>query len=82
MSSVGIEGFRKVSLPGEHLFKLLIVGNSKCGKSSLVARYTSDQFSAAYNTTIGSDFSRKQVQWDAHTHVRVNLWYADILYSV
>ncbi len=74
LSSTGGEPWQRVTRPGAHLFKLLVVGNSKCGKSSLIQRYTRDAFSENYAVTVGSDFSRKQLQWDEETSIRVNLW--------
>jgi ribosome biogenesis GTPase A len=41
------------------IMKILIVGNAKCGKSSIINRYTSNSFESKYKTTIGADFIRK-----------------------
>ena len=59
--------------------KILIVGNAKCGKSSVIARYASDSFQENYKTTIGADFVRKDVGIklppdDKITGVRLQLW--------
>jgi Ras-related protein Rab-1A len=40
----------------DYLFKLVIIGNSGVGKSSLLLRFADDQFSESYLTTIGVDF--------------------------
>jgi Ras-related protein Rab-1A len=40
----------------DYLFKLVIVGNSGVGKSSVLLRFADDQFSESYLTTIGVDF--------------------------
>lgn len=40
----------------DYLFKLVIVGNSGVGKSSILLRFADDQFSESYLTTIGVDF--------------------------
>lgn len=45
----------------DHLFKLLIVGDSGCGKSALLMRYVDSEFQTAYMTTIGVDFKVKTV---------------------
>jgi small GTP-binding protein len=42
--------------------KVLVVGNAKCGKSSIISRYASNTFSSHYKTTIGADFVRKDVR--------------------
>jgi Ras-related protein Rab-7A len=44
------------------LQKIIILGNSGVGKTSLMERYVAAKFSAAYKTTIGADFSTKDVQ--------------------
>jgi Ras-related protein Rab-1A len=40
----------------DYLFKLVIIGNSGVGKSSLLLRFADDQFNDSYLTTIGVDF--------------------------
>jgi hypothetical protein len=43
--------------------KILVLGNAKCGKSSLINRYCHDTFSEKYKTTIGADFIRKDIAY-------------------
>jgi len=40
----------------DHLFKLVIIGDAGVGKSSLLLRFTEDNFSTNYISTIGVDF--------------------------
>ena len=40
----------------DYLFKLVIIGNSGVGKSSLLLRFADDEFNDSYLTTIGVDF--------------------------
>ncbi len=40
----------------DYLFKLVIIGNSGVGKSSLLLRFADDSFNDTYLTTIGVDF--------------------------
>ena len=58
--------------------KILIVGNAKCGKSSIIARYAMNSFHENYKTTIGADFVRKdlslQLQDGEQLGVRLQLW--------
>lgn len=46
---------------GKGLQKLIILGDSGVGKTSLMQRYVNQLFSTAYKTTIGADFSTKDV---------------------
>lgn len=41
--------------------KVLVVGNAKCGKSSIISRFVSDRFSPDYNSTVGADYAKKDV---------------------
>ena len=40
----------------DYLFKLVIIGCSGVGKSSLLVRFADDSFSESYLATIGVDF--------------------------
>ena len=62
-----------------HTMKILIVGNAKCGKSSVIARYVTDTFQENYKTTIGADFVRKDLNVKINNDecavgVRLQLW--------
>ncbi|CAN0380024.1 unnamed protein product, partial [Ectocarpus sp. 13 AM-2016] len=37
--------------------KVLVVGNAKCGKSSIISRFVSNRFSSDYNSTVGADYA-------------------------
>ncbi|CAN0568378.1 unnamed protein product, partial [Ectocarpus sp. 12 AP-2014] len=41
--------------------KVLVVGNAKCGKSSIISRFVSNRFSSDYNSTVGADYAMKDV---------------------
>jgi GTPase SAR1 family protein len=55
-----------VSQEYEHLFKCLLLGNSGCGKSSIVDRFVDPQhiLRTNYITTIGVDFKVQSFLWD------------------
>ncbi len=42
-------------------FKVVVVGDEKVGKTSLIIRYTENRFSESYKQTIGSDIAIKYV---------------------
>ncbi|XP_076163694.1 RAS oncogene family member Rab35 isoform X3 [Ptiloglossa arizonensis] len=48
----------------DHLFKLLIIGDSGVGKSSLLLRFADNTFNGSYITTIGVDFKIQTVEID------------------
>ncbi|MEE6493580.1 hypothetical protein FKM82_016893 [Ascaphus truei] len=58
----------------DHLFKVLVVGDARVGKTSLVQRYAHDIFSKEYKVTVGVDFALKVVQWSDTEMVRLQLW--------
>eukprot|EP01059_Diplonema_ambulator_P008628 TRINITY_DN1828_c0_g5_i1.p1 TRINITY_DN1828_c0_g5~~TRINITY_DN1828_c0_g5_i1.p1 ORF type:complete len:221 (+),score=57.17 TRINITY_DN1828_c0_g5_i1:145-807(+) len=58
---------------GEHLYKTLVVGDYAVGKTSLIRKYTTGEFSGQYRITIGVDFCSKQVECDGRA-VTLQLW--------
>jgi small GTP-binding protein len=56
-----------------YLFKLLLIGDSGVGKSCLMARFAKEDYSDAYNGTIGIDFWTKTIQLDGKT-VKLQIW--------
>jgi small GTP-binding protein len=49
--------------PLDSKFKILVVGNSSCGKTSIIERFISNTFSPEYHSTIGADFRKKVLNW-------------------
>ena len=62
------------NLDAVQTFKILIIGDSGVGKSSLMVRFVDDIFTAAYITTIGVDFKMSTINVDGH-QCRIQIWY-------
>ena len=57
----------------EPMFKLVIIGNSFVGKTSLMLRYADDVFKSKHISTIGVDFKIVNVEVDG-TVVKLQIW--------
>ncbi|XP_069484396.1 EF-hand calcium-binding domain-containing protein 4B [Ambystoma mexicanum] len=57
----------------DRLFKIVFVGNSSVGKTSLLRRFCDDYFHAGTSATVGIDYSVKTVTVD-NCHVALQLW--------
>jgi small GTP-binding protein len=61
----------------DKVLKILVIGNPKCGKSSIISRYVHQSFDSIYKTTVGADFIRKDISITLHStplRVRIQLW--------
>lgn len=43
----------------DHLYKLILIGDSAVGKSNILSRFTSNKFNASSAATIGVEFTTK-----------------------
>lgn len=55
------------------VFKILIIGNSSVGKSSLLIRFADDLFNDSFLPTIGVDFKIKTLQVSGSI-VKLQIW--------
>src|SRR3984957_12377645 len=61
------------SSPADFIFKIVLTGDSGVGKSNLLSRFTRNEFSLESRSTIGVEFSTKEVQVDGKT-IKVQIW--------
>ena len=54
-------------------FKIMVIGESKVGKTSLIKRYTKNKFGGVYLTTVGVDFQDKIIQIE-EKKIRLQIW--------
>jgi Ras-related protein Rab-1A len=57
----------------DHLFKLVLLGGSSVGKSSLMTRYTDDTYTDEINSTIGTDFRVKMIKFKSKA-IKLQIW--------
>jgi len=58
----------------DYLFKIVLVGDSSVGKSSLVVRFTEDKFSDEVMATVGVDFKLTTIDVPGGGRVRLTVW--------
>jgi Ras-related protein Rab-1A len=68
-----MQGFSDMNQEYDYLFKLLLIGDSGVGKSSLLLRFADDVFSDCYISTIGVDFKIRTVRVGEKT-VKLQIW--------
>ena len=57
----------------DYVFKILLIGNSAVGKSSLLLRFAEDIFSENFLPTIGVDFKIRTIE-AAGSIVKLQMW--------
>ena len=57
----------------DYVFKILLIGNSGVGKSSLIVRFSDDQFTDTHMPTIGVDFKLKTLEVDSKV-CKLQIW--------
>ncbi|KAG8431888.1 hypothetical protein GDO86_019575 [Hymenochirus boettgeri] len=57
----------------DHLFKLLLIGDSGVGKTCLVVRFSEDSFNTTYISTIGIDFKIRTTEIDGKK-IKLQVW--------
>jgi len=62
------------SLTNEYVFKFLIIGDAGVGKTSILQRYTEDEFTHGQQPTIGVEFGSKSIELDESTKIKLQIW--------
>lgn len=57
----------------DHLFKIVLIGDSGVGKSNLLLRYTRNQFKVNSQSTIGVEFATRSIKVEDQ-YVRAQIW--------
>ncbi|EDO44171.1 predicted protein, partial [Nematostella vectensis] len=57
----------------DYFFKIVIVGDYKCGKTSLLYRYTDKIFNRSLHSTVGVDFRCKTLTRDGK-RIKLQIW--------
>ncbi|PAA72367.1 hypothetical protein BOX15_Mlig016792g2 [Macrostomum lignano] len=57
----------------DYLFKLLLIGDSGVGKTSVLIRFAEDSFSPTFISTIGIDFKIRTIELDGKK-VKLQIW--------
>ena len=57
----------------DHVFKLILIGDTSVGKTSLLNRFTERSFHHFYNPTIGIDFRVKSIKIN-NKLIKLQIW--------
>ncbi|KAI5622246.1 ras-related protein Rab-3A, partial [Silurus asotus] len=57
----------------DHMFKILIIGNSSVGKTSFLFRYAEESFTPAFVSTVGIDFKVKTI-YRNDQRIKLQIW--------
>ncbi len=57
----------------DHLFKLVIIGDTSVGKSCLLVRFADHSYSESYISTIGVDFKIRTIELDGKV-IKLQIW--------
>jgi len=56
------------------LYKIVVIGDSSVGKTNIMTRFTSNEFSTESKATIGVDFGHAEITLTDGTRIKVQIW--------
>jgi len=62
------------ALSFDHLFKIVLIGDSGVGKSNLLSRFTRNAFTDDEKTTIGVEFATRVIPMASGRNVKMQVW--------
>ena len=68
-----MSGHKPAAAQFDHLFKILLIGDSGVGKTCLMFRFSDQKFQESYISTIGVDFKMKTLEVDGKK-IRLQIW--------
>ena len=57
----------------DHLFKILLIGDSGVGKTCILCRFSDDSFNSSFISTIGIDFKMKTIELNGKK-IKLQIW--------
>lgn len=57
----------------DHLFKVLLIGDSGVGKTCILCRFSDDSFNSSFISTIGIDFKMKTIDFNGKK-IKLQIW--------
>ena len=58
----------------EKTCKLIVLGDSGVGKTTIIHKYVYDEYRVDFKATIGADFSSKSIQISENETLELNIW--------
>lgn len=59
---------------GEYSLKLVLTGDYKVGKTSLILRFVQNLFKESYQSTVGVEISKKTIKLAENTKINIAIW--------
>lgn len=64
----------KTKSPQNHKFKIVFLGNASVGKTSIAARYCSNNSAQDYGPTVGGVYYKKEISSKSGDYLAQSIW--------